>query len=188
MSTVSDPIDVTPDVVANDVVGFIQAFEGWVRRRAQESGGSPPRLRLLYALHCEGPRKMADLAEDLGVTPRNVTALVDALEAEGTVRRTAHPTDRRITMIELIDQPATLTDQIEAFNGAIGALFGRLRLRTVARRLRRDSREATPRSAPLSRDPRRCCSRSAPRSRAGRGRGTQGRGPTSSSSRSSASG
>jgi DNA-binding MarR family transcriptional regulator len=115
-----------PDALANDVLSFIHAFEGWVRQRAQESGGSPPRLRLLYALHCEGPRKMADLAEDLGVTPRNVTALVDALEAEGSVRRVAHPTDRRITMIELVGQPAPFTDQIEAFNRSIGDLFGRL--------------------------------------------------------------
>jgi DNA-binding MarR family transcriptional regulator len=118
--------DVTPDALASNVASFIQTFEGWVRRRAQESGGSPPRLRLLYALHCEGPRKMADLADDLGVTPRNVTALVDALEAEGSVRRTAHPTDRRITMVELVAQPTTFTDQIGGFNRSIGALFGQL--------------------------------------------------------------
>ena len=34
---------------------------------------------------------MSDLADALGVTPRNITALVDGLEEEGMVRRVAHP-------------------------------------------------------------------------------------------------
>jgi DNA-binding MarR family transcriptional regulator len=120
------PADVSPDALAVEMASFVQAFQGWVRLRAHAAGASAPRLRLLYSLHCEGPSKMADLAESLGVTPRNVTALVDALEAEGTVRRTAHPTDRRITMIELVGQPGALVDQFAAFNGALGGLFAGL--------------------------------------------------------------
>src|SRR5882762_8664915 len=41
------------------------------------------------------------LAAELKVTPRNVTTLIDALEGTGFVRRTAHPTDRRATVIVL---------------------------------------------------------------------------------------
>jgi DNA-binding MarR family transcriptional regulator len=56
----------------------------------------------LGALHCgEGPIIMSDLGEELGVTPRNVTKLVDELEAEGLVRRLPHPSDRRATLIAL---------------------------------------------------------------------------------------
>jgi len=58
-------------------------------------------MRLLGTLHCKGPQIMSDISEDLGVTRRNVTALVDALEEEGLVRRMPHPTDRRATIIEL---------------------------------------------------------------------------------------
>jgi DNA-binding MarR family transcriptional regulator len=59
-------------------------------------------MRALGALHCsEGPIIMSDLGEELGVTPRNVTKLVDELEAEGLVRRLPHPSDRRATLIEL---------------------------------------------------------------------------------------
>jgi DNA-binding MarR family transcriptional regulator len=44
---------------------------------------------------------MGDLAKALDVTPRSITALVDGLESEGLVRRVAHPTDRRATIVEL---------------------------------------------------------------------------------------
>ena len=87
------------------------------------AGESVARLRLLNELHCNGPQKMADLADSLGVTPRNVTALVDALEAEGMVQRAAHPTDRRITMIEITGGSATVERQVEDLRAAIGALF-----------------------------------------------------------------
>jgi DNA-binding MarR family transcriptional regulator len=62
------------------------------------------RLRVLELLHCQGPQMMRALADDLGLTPRNMTALVDALEGERLVRRVAHPTDRRATLIELTPQ------------------------------------------------------------------------------------
>ncbi len=44
---------------------------------------------------------MSELSEELGVTPRNITALVDALEEEDMVQRRPHPTDRRATFVEL---------------------------------------------------------------------------------------
>ena len=43
---------------------------------------------------------MSDLGDELGVTARYVTSLVDGLEKEGLVRRVPHPTDRRATIIE----------------------------------------------------------------------------------------
>jgi DNA-binding MarR family transcriptional regulator len=36
-----------------------------------------------------------------GVSPRNITGLVDALEKTGHVRRAPHPTDRRAVLVEL---------------------------------------------------------------------------------------
>ena len=91
---------VPPLSLADATMAFNQAFDAWVRKASQETAGeSVARLRLLYELHCNGPRKMVDLAETLGVTPRNVTALVDGLEAEDQVRRVAHASDRRITMV-----------------------------------------------------------------------------------------
>jgi DNA-binding MarR family transcriptional regulator len=41
------------------------------------------------------------IAQWLGVTPRNVTAIMDALEAQGLVERVADPTDRRAIIARL---------------------------------------------------------------------------------------
>jgi DNA-binding MarR family transcriptional regulator len=81
---------------------FIPAYRRWVGARLKERGIGYAWMRALGALHCgEGPIMMSDLGEELGVTPRNVTKLVDELEAEGLVRRLPHPSDRRATLIQL---------------------------------------------------------------------------------------
>ena len=67
---------------------------------------------------------MSDVAEVLGVTPRNITALVDGLEEEGMVRRVAHPSDRRATLIELTDSAPDPTQLMAAHRAAIGQIFG----------------------------------------------------------------
>ncbi len=63
---------------------------------------SYPRVRALEVL-ATGPAIMKDLADALGTTPRNVTAMVDALEHGGLVTRLPHPSDRRATLIELTE-------------------------------------------------------------------------------------
>ena len=102
---------------------FVDEFERWAHRRAVEAGASLPRLRLLYSLHCNGPRKMADLADELAVTPRNVTALVDGLEADGLVRRLPHSTDRRVTLIELTCNSERVAAQFRAYRASLAGLF-----------------------------------------------------------------
>jgi DNA-binding MarR family transcriptional regulator len=114
--------------LGRETMDFVKSFEGWVRRASVTTAGeSVPRLQLLNELHCNGPQKMADLAESLGVTPRAVTTMVDTLETESLVRRVPHPTDRRITMIEI--QPAgtkTVEHGFGAFEAAVEELFGDL--------------------------------------------------------------
>ena len=138
MRSATDP-EAAPDErpLADLVVAFVQAFDSWSRRAAVSNAReSVPRLRLLYELHCNGPRKMADLADSLGVTPRNVTALVDGLESESLVRRTPHPTDRRVTIVELTGGASAVEAQIGSFRQAIDDLLAGLsdaERRTLAR-------------------------------------------------------
>jgi DNA-binding MarR family transcriptional regulator len=96
-SSTPDPADLLPQLFRI----FDHAFSRWAESLLENSGVSTSRMRLLGALHCKGPQIMCDLGDELGVTARNVTTLVDALEAEGLVRRSPHPTDRRATMVEL---------------------------------------------------------------------------------------
>lgn len=79
---------------------FAGAFLRWVDSRAC-GRLTYPRLRLLEALHAGGPAKMAELATQLGISARNMTALVDTLEDARLVVRRPHPSDRRATLIEL---------------------------------------------------------------------------------------
>ena len=84
---------------------FIPAYRRWVRARLKNRGMGYAWMRALGALHCAAePIIMSDLGEELGVTSRNVTKLVDELETEGLVRRLPHPSDRRATVIELTQE------------------------------------------------------------------------------------
>lgn len=99
----SDPVQ-PPDLasqIARAFAGFGPAYFKWVQSRFAKDGVSFARMRLLGALHKMGPQIMSGLSDELGVTARNVTALVDALEEEGLVRRVPHITDRRATVVEL---------------------------------------------------------------------------------------
>src|SRR6266508_4200642 len=123
MSTAPDPMSAPLDL-ADATMEFVLAFDAWMKKASVSNAGeSVARLRLLNELHCRGPRKMVDLADVLGVTPRNITALVDALEAEHQLRRVAHPTDRRITMVEITGGAAGVEAGYEALHTAIGDLF-----------------------------------------------------------------
>lgn len=84
---------------------FSASFLRWMETRTCD-GINYPRLRLLQALHCGGPAIMRDLGTQLGTTPRNMTAIVDALEEAQLVVRRPHPTDRRATLIELSPEGA----------------------------------------------------------------------------------
>lgn len=111
------------ETLAAAATAFADTFERWASRRAFDAGASIPRLRLLNAVHCHGPQKMADLAEALAVTPRNVTALVDGLEAESMVRRVPHATDRRVTLVELTCDADRVAAQFATYQASIAGLF-----------------------------------------------------------------
>ncbi|HEY2506584.1 MAG TPA: MarR family transcriptional regulator [Streptosporangiaceae bacterium] len=105
---------------------FAARFAHWLEGRACD-GLSYTRLRLLQTLHCSGPAIMRDLGAQLGATPRNMTAIVDALEDARLVVRRPHPTDRRATLVEL--SPAGIAEaeqELEPRLDAMAELFTRL--------------------------------------------------------------
>jgi DNA-binding MarR family transcriptional regulator len=61
------------------------------------------------ALH--GERGQSDLARDLQLTSSASTALVDRLERQGVAERTAHPRDRRRTIVRLTDRGRHIADE-----------------------------------------------------------------------------
>ena len=78
------------------------------RREVSDAlGMSFGRARAIRRLARE-PLSMGELAAALGIDPPNATVLVDDLEAQGLVRRTPHPTDRRAKVVEATRRGKTL--------------------------------------------------------------------------------
>jgi DNA-binding MarR family transcriptional regulator len=85
---------------------------------AREYGMGYARGRVVAALHASGPVLMRALSEDVGVSPRTITGLVDALEADGWVKRRPHPTDRRATIVALTPAAeAAFARLLEGYHG-----------------------------------------------------------------------
>ena len=78
-------------------------IENEVRRRLRERFGiSLARFDYMAQLdRAKGGLKMSELSQRLMVTGGNVTGVTDQLEAEGLVKRAAHPTDRRAYAVQL---------------------------------------------------------------------------------------
>ncbi len=110
--------------LVEEFAAFGPAYMRWVKSCFGKGGTTYARMRLLRVLRCGGPQIMSGLSGDLGVTPRNVTALVDALEEEGLVRRKPHPTDRRATVIKMTGRgESTCEGALSGHAEAVAELF-----------------------------------------------------------------
>lgn len=78
-----------------------------------ERGLTRSRAELLWRLQHQEPMTQRDLSDALRCTPRNVTGLLDGLQAEALVERTAHPTDRRATLVTLTDRGRSVLAELQ---------------------------------------------------------------------------
>jgi DNA-binding MarR family transcriptional regulator len=85
-----------------------------MERGLTERGLSRARAELLWRLRAGSPMTQRELSQQLRCTPRNVTDLVDALEAAGLVARGPHPTDRRATLVSLTDRGQAAAARMQA--------------------------------------------------------------------------
>ncbi|TQE27905.1 MarR family transcriptional regulator [Streptomyces ipomoeae] len=90
-----------------------------------DGGMTVPRATLLMGLTLKSePAGMGELGEPLGMSPRNMTVLVDGLEKEGLVRRVSHPHDRRVKLVELTPAGRRVVEQeLGPSHAAAAALF-----------------------------------------------------------------
>jgi DNA-binding MarR family transcriptional regulator len=70
-------------------------------------------LKSLFLIHIKGSVNVRDLALDLGVTPGNVTSIVDRLAGQGLVKRSEGPEDRRIVLLQLTDKGRETITEIQ---------------------------------------------------------------------------
>jgi DNA-binding MarR family transcriptional regulator len=85
-----------------------------VERELTEPGMTSARAFVIWLLFHGGPATQRELSQRSNRTPRNVTGLVDALEADGFVTREPHPTDRRATLVTLTPIGKTTAEHWQA--------------------------------------------------------------------------
>jgi DNA-binding MarR family transcriptional regulator len=102
-------------------------------RRAQAEqlaplGLTPAQERALRMItRSEEPPRMTELADHLGIAPRSVTTVIDALEEAGLVRREIDPKNRRAIRLHLTDRGlAVRDDMLQARRRAAEDLFAPL--------------------------------------------------------------
>jgi DNA-binding MarR family transcriptional regulator len=67
---------------------------------------------MLVLSRAGGSLSPCDIGEELSVTRGTVTGLLDSLERQRLVRRTPHPKDRRMLLIELTDEGRDILDRL----------------------------------------------------------------------------
>lgn len=101
-----------------------------MQRDLAARGLTRARTHLLWVLADAGPATQRSLAQTLGVSPRNVTGLVDGLEQTGFVTREPHPTDRRATLVTLTEQGTATVARLRREHADLAQqLFGSLSAR-----------------------------------------------------------
>lgn len=99
----------TPEHVFDRLLEIALLIQDDLASSFADTGLTTARTHLLWVLHHAGPSNQQTLAAALSVSPRNVTGLVDALEAGGFVERRPHPSDRRATLVTLTDRGTQAT-------------------------------------------------------------------------------
>jgi DNA-binding MarR family transcriptional regulator len=107
--------------VLDSLLAISQVLEADQERELERRGLTQPRTHLLWVLYHGGPATQAQVAEAIGVTPRNVTTLVDALEATGFARREPHPTDRRAVHVHLTERGLSIMESMDAEHRTLSA-------------------------------------------------------------------
>jgi DNA-binding MarR family transcriptional regulator len=102
-------------------------------RRAQAErlaplGLTPAQERALRVIaRGDEPPRMTEIADLLGIVPRSLTTVVDALEDAGLVRREIDPSNRRAILLRLTDRGTAVRDELrEARRRAAEDLFAPL--------------------------------------------------------------
>jgi len=97
-------------------------FEGWKGLNL-----TVPQLRSLFFISSSGSSSPGRLAASLGVTPPNVTGIVDRLVEQGLVARRESEHDRRVLLLQTTDKgEAILSDLRESRTNTMTEVLSKL--------------------------------------------------------------
>lgn len=108
--TRSERLDLAMSLLARR--GTVTRFH---RRLVRASGVEIDRAGylVLRRIHLEGATRVTDLADIMGVEPSTVSRHVQYLEERGWLRREPHPSDGRVSMVNITPEGAELVERIE---------------------------------------------------------------------------
>lgn len=92
---------VSPVEVGQAYLGLHHQLHRLVDQKMSAAGLSLARFKVLMQLHDCGAMNQATLAGRLSLAPRSVTEIVDVLERDGLLSRTADANDRRARIVGL---------------------------------------------------------------------------------------
>ncbi|MGA8117527.1 MAG: MarR family transcriptional regulator [Actinocatenispora sp.] len=110
--------DRVPDADADELIdAFLSASRALVGLAARSLAGldtdvTLPQYRALVVLASRGPRKIREIAEELGVNPSTGTRMCDRLVRKGLIRRSRTPSDRRAVRLTLTPAGRHLIDEV----------------------------------------------------------------------------
>ncbi|MGH3609161.1 MAG: MarR family winged helix-turn-helix transcriptional regulator [Pseudonocardiaceae bacterium] len=139
--------------------GLSRSLQRFLTAQAQANGLALTELTTLIRAADDGGVIPAEAARELGLQRGSMTSLADRLEQRRLIRRVAHPTDRRLLLLQttaegnkllegalapLLSQLSELADalgqdQLEAFNEFVGQLTALLDQHASAPRAQRRS-------------------------------------------------
>jgi DNA-binding MarR family transcriptional regulator len=92
---------------------------GVFQRQMSDIGIDPRIYAVLMALASENGQSQRQLSARLGIHRNAMVAVIDTLEADGLVKRMAHPDDRRAFAITLTDRAQSLLPSLDEATSAL---------------------------------------------------------------------
>ena len=84
----------------------------WIEHAFSELGLTQAEAHVLAFLAEHAPCSINDLHHSFGHKRSTLTSLLDRLESRGWIRRTAHPTSRRLVQVELTETGGPVAQQV----------------------------------------------------------------------------
>lgn len=118
-----------PRELVDALLGASRALVAMAIRSLSASGHdiTLPQYRVLALLRSEGPHRVAELADCLGVSPPNATRICTRLGQKGLVRRTRSSRDRRAVRISLSPVGREVVEKVSALRREeLGRIVGQI--------------------------------------------------------------
>ncbi len=112
-STAQKPASAADVRLAKQIQGmFPWIGQLWTAAVRDAGGGSLGRYKVLGILNGFGPIRSGELATRCASSPSAMSEVIEALSAEGLVRRVDDPTDRRAVVVNLTDKGTAEVERV----------------------------------------------------------------------------